>query len=124
AADGLRPLDDFLAHDDFLVPGHTLLGKRLLVPLDNLDLTLLRHAQIAGARNRAMLYLDPFVAHRHCLLDWALDDVALYPVTPLGSALANLELLLDDRDDFLALAGHPRPSGGANIGAACRGVVG
>ena len=105
-------------------PGHALLGERLLVPLDNLDLALLRHAQIAGARNRAMLDLDPLVAYGHCLLDRALDDVALDPVTPLGGALANFQLLLDDRDDFLALAAHASPGGGANVGAACRGVVG
>src|SRR4051812_11752555 len=48
---GLGVLIDFLAHDDFLVPRHALLDDRLLVPLDNLDLALLRHAELAGARN-------------------------------------------------------------------------
>src|SRR3954462_9832712 len=80
---GLGVLIDFLAHDDFLVPRHALLDYRLLVPLDNLDLALLRHAQIAGARNRAMLDLDPLVAQGQVFLDRLFDGIGMHPYTAL-----------------------------------------
>lgn len=59
-----------------------------------------------------MLDLDPLVAHRGLFLDRMLDEVARYPVSPLGGAFADLELFLDDRDHFLALAAHIRPRAG------------
>src|SRR3954469_18289205 len=121
---GLGVLIDFLAHDDFLVSRHALLDDRLLVSLNNLDLALLRHAEIAGARNRAMLDLDPLVAYGYRLLDRTLDGVGMHPHTLLGGALANFQLLLDDRNDFLALAAHASPGGGAIVDTARRGVVG
>src|SRR4051812_1437493 len=121
---GLGVLIDFLAHDDFLVPHHALLDDRLLVSLDNLDLALLRHGEFAGARNRAMLDLDPLVACGYRLLDRTLDGVGMHPHTALlDDTLADLQLLLIDRDYLFLHLGRTASRGGGGC-RSCSGCAG
>ena len=83
------------------------------MPLDNLDLALLRHAKIAGARNRPMLDLDPLVAQGQVFLDRLFDGVRMHPdAALLDDTLADLQLLLIDRDYLFLHLGRAASRGG------------
>src|SRR3954470_8497350 len=132
-ADGLGAGVDVLAQPDLLDHPRLLVDHRLLAALRGLDRALLE-GRVAGrhlAVDRAALDLDPLLAQVDLLLDRTLDDVAAHPHAAAADlALADPDLLLDDRDRLLALAqvtggalaGQPRAGrGGAGRSGAVAG---
>src|SRR3954451_17793212 len=122
-----------LAQPDLLDHPRLLVDDRLLAALGGRNLLLLEHV-VAGldrALDRAALDLDPLLAQADLLLDRALDDVAAHPHPAAADlALADPDLLLDDRNCLLALAqvtggalaGQPRAGrGGAGRSGAVAG---
>jgi hypothetical protein len=92
-------------NDHFLDWANALLDNRLLAPLDDVELSLAKRVGVASDSARCGPALDDYalIAKAYLLLDWGLDDIGPDAIMAFAGLLADRQLLLDDRDDLLAL---------------------
>jgi len=92
-------------NDHFLDWANALLDNRLLAPLDDVELSLAKRVGVASDSARCGPAFDDYalIAKAYLLLDWGLDDIGPDAIMAFAGLLADRQLLLDDRDDLLAL---------------------